>query len=90
MDLMMLAVVFFLFLFFNLRLLEVTFFERYDDARESFEFAWICICYLLLLLCLFFFSYDQISSNETLAAQFMVPVISTGTAARGDRDFSVK
>ena len=46
--------------------------------------------YLLLLLCLFF-SYDQISSNETLAAQFMVyPVISTGTAARGYGDSSVK
>ena len=66
MDLMMLAVVFFVFLFFNLRLLEVTFFERYDDARESFEFAWICICYLLLLLCLFFFHMTKFPATKRL------------------------
>lgn len=47
----------FYFCFENLRSLEVTSFEWYDDARESFEFAWICICYLLLLFC--FFTFQQ-------------------------------
>ena len=41
MDLMMLAVFCCFFCFENLRSLEVTSFEWYDDARESFEFAWI-------------------------------------------------
>lgn len=31
--------------FENLRSLEVTYFEWYDDVRESFESAWICSFY---------------------------------------------
>ena len=31
--------------FENLRSLEVTFFEWYDDVCESFESAWICSFY---------------------------------------------
>ena len=66
MDLMMLAVFCCFFCFENLRSLEVTSFEWYDDARESFEFAWICMCYLLLSLCLCFFHMTKFPATKRL------------------------